>query len=682
LISEKVDRFNPPRQARHFSHPGDPYQFFREPSAKLWNRMGEQNERTLQAIDSSLRMELESDIQTLVARAPESVPEYGPSGNFLYTTSSGLDGRLRYSRTRSSLNADDEAEAEEILELNLHEYELKAMSLSVDETFLAYITSTTVANPGESQLWSKDLGTGKTVQVPTANIQRLGFVEWGPMQENGSHSLFFTSTDAWNRPDSVWACLATGISEPVQIYHNSDETVLVDVQRTKGCRYLAISASTKTTNEVYLVSELSQPPVLVRARQAGLQYHLDVGANGDVYLLVNSQDDLNNDSNEQLMLFRSSVDSLPLKSNSSDFGTFIAGSTDEYVIADIDIFRDALVLYERSTIDGSQRIRIKGSNGDHSINIAQQMNPSGNMWYDAPSVQFTVESPVTGPLTHEYNFETETRSALQSSISPEEEAYAHSRLLVPSHDGVQVPLTLIHRKDVDPFQRKNLVVLVGYGAYGEPVIQGYDPTSAAPLVDRGVVLAYAHTRGGGDLGRAWYNGGRLYNKVNAIEDYRACAESLVDSIVDPAMLTAKAFSAGGVTVGAAVNRSPELFGSVVLVNAFLDVTTSMMNKMALTEHEYDEWGDPTVDQKAAELIASYCPMTNLRTDQTYPHMLIVGTLDDPNVPYWHALSFHAKLADPDRHLVYMVPQGGHHMYGSSLDVAALTNAFILEQSSS
>jgi len=461
------------------------------------------------------------------------------------------------------------------------------------------------------------------------------------------------------------------------VYHNSDEAIIVDVQRTKGCQCVAIAASAKTSNEIYLMSDISQPPLLVRSRQAGIQYHLDVGTNDDIYLLA-SADLANHESglDEQLTLFKTSIGDLPLK---SDFGIFMAGRSDEFVISDMDIFRDAIVLYELSVINGHQRIRVKSSDSDSVVDIPHQMNPCGNMYYHAPAVQYTVESPILEPVIYEYNFADRTSSSLQPNSSTQEDSldtYACMRVLVPSHDGVQVPLSLFHRKDVDPFQRDNRVVLVGYGAYGEPVMRGFDPT-AVPLVDRGIILAYAHTRGGGDLGRAWYEGGRLYNKHNAVEDYLTCAQSLVDTFVEPKRLTAKAFSAGGVTVGAAINRAPELFGSAVFVNAFLDVTTSMSNKMALTEHEYDEWGDPTLDKRAAATIAAFCPITNLKEkNEDYPRTLIVGTLDDTNVPFWHALTYHAKLGGP--HLVYMVPQGGHHMHGSSLDVAALTNTFILQ----
>ena len=647
-----------------------------QPSTELWLHIQRETERTRQVIDAALRLEIESEIlkQSQVA----SFPELGPCGQFYYLSTVGSDNCLRYSKSSNP----DGSDAVEILNLNLNQYEMKAMSLSVDDTLLAYVI--TSVQTSRSELWVKRLQSNSSTArlVPTSQTDILSSVEWGPLQPNGLHSLFFTCTDDWHRPCQVKACQVNddlSTSVPVQVFHSADPAVIVDVQRCKGCHFVAISAATKMCNEIYLMRDIVQPPLLVRARQSGIQYHIDVGSSGEIYLLA-SADKLNHECGlcEELTLFRTSIANLPLKSN---FGVFLAGSTDGFVISDMDIFRDAVVLYERSSLNGSQRIRVKGIDGDSVAEIPMDLNPCGNMFFDAKVVQFTIESPIRKPILYQYNFQDKSLSEVHHAMCHDEtvqDKYSRLQMLVPSHDGVQVPLTLFHRQDVDLNRKDNKVVLVGYGAYGEPVIRGFDPT-CLPLVDRGIVVAYAHTRGGGDLGKSWYNAGRLYNKRNTIHDYIACAETLVDKIVEPKRLTAKAVSAGGVTVGASINHAPELFGSAVFVNAFLDVTTSMYNKMALTDHEFDEWGDPTKDQQAAEVISSICPVANLSEKQLqkFPRTLVVGTLDDANVPFWHALTYYAKLRG-GRHLLYMLPKGGHHLHGTSLEVGALTNGFIIK----
>jgi protease II len=653
---------------RSFSS-NDHFEFYRQPSKALWQHMMNQNVRTLGNIDKTLRLEIERD---LLSNKQATIPELGPSGRFFYSMYMDSDNQLKYSRSQK----DDNILFSEILSIDMNIFELKASSLSVDEEYLAYLLL--VVTTRESQLWIKRMSSDEAIRVGN-NMANISSVEWGPIQTNGAHSLFFSTTDNWHRPDRVFACsiIDNQVSEPLQIYYNSDESVIVDIQRTKGCKFLSLSVSSKSSNEIFLVREISAPLLLVRAKQTGVMYHLDVGPNGDIYLLANSNT-LNNDTglDMELRLFKTSIDCLPLKSN---FGDFLTGRSNEFVISDMDIFQDFVVLYERSTLDGTQRIRLISNSTERTVILSQLMNPCGNMYFYAKKVLFTLESPVQAPLFYEYDFESNTMSSRSNVESVEDlisQRVSTSRLLASSSDGTKVPLVVFHRKDIDPYDRKNKVVLIGYGAYGEPVMRGFDMT-AAVLAERGIVVTYALTRGGGDLGRSWYHCGRLYDKKKAVDDYLACAQYLVDSIVDPSMLTAKATSAGGVIVGASLNVAPDLFGSAVFLNAFLDVKSSMSSKMALTEHEYDEWGDPTTDEKAAQVIQDICPMTNVKPDDhcRYPHTLIVGTLDDTRVPYWHAVSYHAKLGG--RHLLYIVSQGGHQLHGAALDVNSLTSSFIL-----
>jgi oligopeptidase B len=661
-----VGRFPP--LGRLFSS-NDPFQFYKRPSRELWQHMANENARTLGCIHKTLKVEIERD---LLSYKQITIPELGPTGQFFYSTSMGSDNHLRYSRSEDN----DGSFSSEILSIDMNVFELKATSLSVDEKYLAYVLL--AATTQESQLWIKNISNNEECRIGK-EITHVSSVEWGPIQKNGAQSLFFSTTDHWHRPDRVFACsiMDHQISEPSQVYYNSDESVIVDIQRTKGCNFIALTASSKSSNEIFLLREISSPLLLVRLKQAGVMYHIDVGPNGDVYLLASSNDE-NHESglDRELKLFLTCIDDLPLKSS---FGEFLAGRSNEFVISDMDIFHGFIVLYERSILDGTQRIRVISDSTERNVTLSQLMNPCGNMYFYAKKVLFTLESPIQTPIFYEYDFEKQTISSLSNTESEKDVMalkVSITRMLAISSDGTKVPLVLFHRQDVDPYDRKSKVVLVGYGAYGEPVMRGFDIT-AAVLAKRGIVIAYALTRGGGDLGRSWYEHGRLYNKRNAVNDYLACARHLVDSIVDPSMLTAKATSAGGVIVGASLNSAPELFGSAVFVNAFLDVKSSMSLKMALTEHEYDEWGDPTKDQIAAQVIHDICPMTNLNPkDQSrYPHTLIVGTLDDTRVPYWHAVSFHAKLGG--EHLLYIVPQGGHQLHGFALDVNSLISSFIL-----
>jgi oligopeptidase B len=288
---------------------------------------------------------------------------------------------------------------------------------------------------------------------------------------------------------------------------------------------------------------------------------------------------------------------------------------------------------------------------------------------------------------YDYVFESSELTRI-GPVSSDEETYTRERVFVSSTDGTRVPLSSIYRKDKKSWSSlfgvsddsNRPVVLVGYGAYGEPMNLGCDP-SWLPLLERGYVIAFAHTRGGGDLGKDWYHGGRRENKTKSIEDYEVCASYLKDRW--GGKLTAKAFSAGGVLVGAAVNRQPSLFDNVVLINAFLDVYATLTNsELFLTPHEWDEYGNPLEDAEIDRLIKSYCPVSNMRTNESAPRTLVIGTVDDENVPYWNAAIFAKKLRDfvDDKDKVFLhIEDGGKHQLGSRrLQVAALELAFILQ----
>lgn len=226
---------------------------------------------------------------------------------------------------------------------------------------------------------------------------------------------------------------------------------------------------------------------------------------------------------------------------------------------------------------------------------------------------------------------------------------------------------------------------MGYGAYGEPVNMGYDPC-LLPLLEQGYVLAFAHTRGGGELGKAWYHAGRREHKLKVVEDFLACAEYVRDRW--KGTLTARGFSAAGVMMGAAVNRRPELFDNLILTNPFLDLYATMIDpNQFLTAHEWDEFGNPLRDPPMDKLLRSYCPILNVSSNTDgYPRCLLIGTLDDDKVPFWNPTIFAKKIRDrmtsneaKDRIFLHLEGQGGHHLGQQRLQISAMELAFILQE---
>ncbi len=706
--------------------------------------------------------------------ALEPPPEYGPTGKWTYKFEvSADDNRRIYQRCLSFGNAIPET----VLELP-PTAEALAMSLTPDEALIAClmqpddnsssprVTLRSVESKIELNLDGTDW-IGDIAKMPS----EIFGLEWGPIvtqekmagsiaQNNGTtdfvYSLYLLLADHQGRPNRVALCYIDPLTleltiPPTLIYSSDDPAVMVDVQRTKGCSFVCIRALSKTSSEVFL-SQGDRRTILVRSRQESVLYHVDVGKEGDVVILTSNEWHPNGGD---YFLEETTVDALPLPSETSLPLQF---DEQDYFLEDMDLFRSQIVLYERSRKNGNQRVKLRqrglGSESSRSRDTIldlssvssestknsalgepilplfwSKLSPVGNMCFESNLFRFELESPLAPGQVYEYDFDTQQVTMVSTRIYgdddatakhqddiPPDQAFRKETIMVESLDGTEVPLTLFCKTENDETKITNqqkTIVLVGYGAYGEPMDLGYNP-GWKPLLDRGITIAFAHTRGGGDLGRAWYAKGRNENKQKGIEDYEACAFFLRERFNDgqkSISLVAKAFSAGGVLVGAAINRNPGLFDKVILTNAFVDVASTMDKpSLFLTEHEYDEFGNPKDNPITKERILSYCPLYNLQpqvqSKQTSTRFLLIGTLDDPNVPYWNASLYFRKLLggfksegnsakyinptndsemgqelqENDRIFLELQTSGGHHFSGPNrIDVLALENAFILKE---
>jgi len=727
-----------------------------------------------------------------------SLAEYGPSGNWVYrfeVIKTGRDGDgdvndrrvyQRYPSESVTFSSSSLLSPQLVLELEPYE-EIVSMSITPDETCVAYI----IRNDKRSstQVFIRNIASGKELILSSTELYSSFSLECGPSLSLSDYyqSLYVVLANEQGRPDRVVACtfpsllLTTENHKPAAtttttlIYKNDDPQVFVDIQRTKGCQYVIINALSKSSNEIFLCSDPRHtkersPLVLVKPRQTGILYHVDVGIHQDLVMLTS--DENSNDGN--FILKETSIDSLPLSGYNADVKDDEKNNGadkmegDSFFIEDMDLFQRYIVLYERSKKNGDQRLRVRNrrridsddtiidlvslstqiistaeiDTRNTSIPLWSKLTPVGNMFFNANCFRFQLESPANPGVVYEYNFDEK----IISSLSPIQEGGSGSdsadcnemlvkkRIIVESADGTGVPLSIFYNKNktklpvplspsfsvddsIRTKSKKQTIVLSGYGSYGEPIDLGHNP-GWQHLLDRGVVLAFAHTRGGGDLGKSFYASGRKENKIRSIEDFEACAKFLkyeyatFGSCVDrhstsssssSSVLVAKAFSAGGILVGAVVNRCPDLFDKVVLTNAFLDVFSTMKSPhLFLTEHEYDEFGNPTVDPNIDAIIRSYCPIRNLKPNlQSSTKFLVIGTLDDPNVPYWNSTIYFKKLTtmrrndidgkvnqDKDngnrteiyqRAFLELQKEGGHNFSSEHvIEVLALENSFILQ----
>jgi len=325
--------------------------------------------------------------------------------------------------------------------------------------------------------------------------------------------------------------------------------------------------------------------------------------------------------------------------------------------------------------------------GDHAIAFdepAYSVHTTGNAEFETRALRFVYTSMTTPASTFDYDLATRERVLKKRQPVPgyEPALYASERTFATTRDGTRVPISLVYRKDRKLASAQPLL-LYGYGAYGIPIDPAFSQTRVS-LLDRGVVFAIAHIRGGGDLGRTWYEAGKMARKQTTFDDFIACAEALIaDGWTTPAQLAIEGGSAGGLLMGAVVNQRPELFRAVVAAVPFVDVVTTMLDEaMPLTVGEFIEWGNPKIAEQYAWLRA-YSPYDNLKAS-AYPAMLVRTGLNDTQVAYWEPAKYVARLRTlktNDRPLVFRinleVGHGGASGRFDSLREIAEDDAFVL-----
>lgn len=670
--------------------------------------------------------------------------EIGPSGLYSYYAedNGGIRTFIRVPNNRKDTN-DGSDGFEEVLKINHHVELPGPMTLSADEKYVARISMpSTFGGGAANRIIIRHIASGTEHAILAPYAHNITFGPSYVGDDGGKmYHLYYTTSNELLRPDSVYRVpysASDGFAssgEHELLLHDTNEANHVDVSISKGKRWIVMQSTSKSSNEVHLIGPPAESeanisgagvtgtrcPILVRKREEGVLYYVECGnSSDDIFILAHFMNGGLNTSGgrsslgEEMTLFQTRVQDLPLENFCSC--RVLATSDHSHFIEEMDLFDAYIVLYERSVDDGIQRIRIlnrKSTDLDEVSSLVplfQELNdcvtvtPGGNAWYESTCLAFSVETPVDPPTMCSFDM---NEGALDSNVTNHTPDVLYSRVFATSLDATEVPMTLIGKKDdTEPgtsFGRKRPTVLVAYGCYGEMNNISFDFT-IAPLIKRGFVIAYAHTRGGGELGRSWYCKGRGCDKERAIEDYLACAEALVGDlcIAGEGQLAAKAFSAGGVLAASAVNNSPQLFSAMSLINPFVDVSGSMVDaSLPLTEHERDEWGDPLNDDRAEAIIKGYCPFANIRS-QAYPPTFLVGTIDDQSVPYWHAITYAMKrkemmirmredtvddqlssLAGENGDVLLQIEEhGGHNLHSRRLDVASLECAFLLGELSS
>lgn len=511
-------------------------------------------------------------------------------------------------------------------------FDVGGYSISPDNRLIAYSIDT--VSRRQYQIFFKEIASGKMFSEVIQNTS--GNMVWA----NDNKTVFYSVKD-----ESLRSCrimrheIGTDPKDDVEVYYEDDATFYAFVSKTKSEKYIVIILESTLTSEIRFI-DADRPKDEFRVfnpRQHDLLY--GVGHYGDYFYILTNADGARN-----YKIMRTPVGATE-KANWEE----VIAHREDVLIEDYDIFNDFLVIEERC--QGLVNLRVMSWDGktDYYINFgepAYTVETSANPEFDTHQLRYIYTSMTTPATVYQYDMmekkaELLKRQEVVGGFNPSD--YVTERLMAPAKDGVMVPISLVYRKGLVK-NGDNPLVLYGYGSYGNSM-DAYFSISRLSLLDRGFVWAITHVRGGEEMGRWWYEDGKLLKKKNTFTDFIACGEYLIkEGFTNSRKMFAMGGSAGGLLVGAVANMAPELFRGIVAQVPFVDVVTTMLDdSIPLTTGEYDEWGNPN-EKEYYDYILSYSPYDNVEA-KDYPAMFVSTGLHDSQVQYWEPAKWVAKLRE-------------------------------------
>ncbi len=549
-------------------------------------------------------------------------------GNFWYYSRT-VEGKQYpiYCRKMRSLEAAEEI----ILDVNLLAegqkfMQLGALTVSDDGNLLAYSTDNTGFRQYKLQV--KDLRNG---QLLPDTVERTVSIAWAADND----TLFYTTEDDAKRPYRIYRH-RLGAPEHDLLYEEKDEMFRIFAGRTRSKAYLLFYSSSLTASEVhYLPADKPRGETrLVAAREKDHEY--DVDHHGELFYIRTNSGGRN---------FR--LVTAPVRDPRRENWKEILPHRAEVMLEGIELFKNYSVLLERE--GGLPQLRITDlRTGEwHRVKFpepAYAAFPGQNAEFDTTAFRYNYQSLITPSSVMEYEMNQRDSKLLKQTevlggYDPRQ--YASERAFATAPDGTRVPLSIVYRKGLKK-DGKAPLLLNAYGSYGFAMPITFS-SSRLSLLDRGIVFALAHIRGGGEMGKAWHDQGRMLNKKNTFTDFIAAAELLVaEKFTSADRMAITGGSAGGLLMGAVTNMRPDLFKAVVSHVPFVDVINTMMDaSLPLTAGEWEEWGDPR-KKPDFDYMKSYCPYTNLAR-KNYPALLVKTSLNDSQVMYWEPAKYVAKM---------------------------------------
>lgn len=616
------------------------------------NAYTEQETAHLKELTENIFQEVKSRVKETDMSVPSRRGQYWYYGRSVEGKNYGISCRVPVAEgadpwTAPVIPEEGAPEGEEIL-LDANElaegtefFAMGASTVSDSGNLLAYSVDT--AGDERFSLVIKDLRTGELLS------DRLEGIFYGATWVGDDYIFYTTVDDAW-RPDTVWRHkVGTEQSEDVQVMHEADERFNIGVGSIRSEKYLFIVIGSKLTSETWVLDRTDPEGEfqVLWQREAGVDYDVDYAEiDGQAYWFVT-----HNASGPNFTLVTTPLavgeDLAPLR----ELDVLIPHREDVR-LEGVDTYRDQVVVgYRRGGIGRAAIMDVRHGWSDFKeLNFNEELytvSVGGNPEWDAPVLRVSYTSFIQPSQLFDYRVETGEYTVLKEQEVPggyNKDDYVAYRMWTQASDGTQIPVSIVHRADLDR-TKANPTLLYGYGSY-ETSMDPYFSVFRLSLMDRGMIFAMAHVRGGGEMGRTWYDDGKLLQKKNTFTDFIAVADDLIARGVTTAnQMVAEGGSAGGLLMGAVANMAPDRFTAIQASVPFVDPLTSILKpELPLTVIEWEEWGDPYHDPEVYDYMKSYAPYENV-TAQNYPDILAITSLNDTRVLYVEPAKWIAKLRD-------------------------------------
>ena len=581
---------------------------------------------------------LYAEMRARIQETDSTVPE--KRGGYLYyiRTEAGKQYPIFCRRKDSSDSPEEILLDQNVLAEGKIFCSVSAFSVSPDGNKLAYAVD--VNGDEVYTIHIKDLVNNVLYPESIPNTYGSVYVHMGVEWASDSETIFYVTLDLTKRPYQFFHHkIGTDVSQDTLIFHEADEHFFLFFQKSRDDVYILLyHQSTLTTEMRFLPADTPAGELQVIApRSNGIEYYA-THLNGTFFIATN-------EGAKNFKLMQTAVTNLD-KAHWRE----VIPHREDVMLEGLDAFKDQLVLHERK--NGLRQIRISGTDGVSAVRYVTFPEPAyyfeleDNSVFETNILRFKYSSLITPYTIVDLHMDTgEWEVKKVDAINDYDKSnFVIERIFATAPDGTQIPMSIAYKKNLK-MDGQNPTLLHGYGAYGANLDAEFTPYRLS-LLDRGFVFAVGHIRGGSDMGRAWYEDGKVLKKKNSFTDFIACAEHLIEKgFTSKEKLAIYGVSAGGLLVTSCMVMRPDLYKAVIAKVPFVDVINSISDPtIPLTTHEYDEWGNPVDNKEHYEYMLSYSPYDNLKAT-AYPNLLLTGGWNDPRVPYWEPAKFAAKLRE-------------------------------------